>query len=570
MGESKGGTDDTAALRAENATLRQKVKELTAQLDESRSDLGMLHSTLEAQNSKLLDVSEAMEKLQEQHDVLENFVFAIERDHDRARAAVAATTREIERSYEALRALKGQQDEILGNIEQGIMTIGTSGVINQERSAATDRILGFDPSGRSLYDLFPDELKERVRRHVAACLGANAQPAMLARLNPLRAWQYTGASGGPKNLSATFVPMTRSGGTATQLMIVIDDLTVEHMLKAEIERQVREQAAIIERAYEILTLPAETVEEMLQDGQDTITQVETYIELRSETPTTHVLIGTMLEECLRRTHTVKGNARAFQLDSVYAAAHTLEDALAATGSEGEVTVDLRAAVDALRRELWEGQSLFDRLATLREGVRASNPDRNAELEGMLRRLVQREAAEAGLAAELAMESHLRTPVEPFVFFRLKSAIIQILRNAIAHGIEPGEVRVARGKPPTAELRVSFEQTEQGIEVVCRDDGRGVDREAVRRVAVTTGAITSEEAARLDPDTELNLLFKAGVTTRTSVDGLAGRGVGLDAVKESIESVGGWVKVTSVPGEFTEFRIIVPPTPADLVTVKGAT
>ena len=160
-------------------------------------------------------------------------------------------------------------------------------------------------------------------------------------------------------------------------------------------------------------------------------------------------------------------------------------------------------------------------------------------------------------------------LDPNVFFRVKNALVQLVRNSIAHGIEPRDVRVARGKPATAQVRVHFNETESGIEVVCRDDGRGVDAEALRRAALSNGAITVEEAERLDREHELNLLFKAGVSTRAVVDGLAGRGVGLDAVRDAIESVGGCVRVSSVPGEFTEFRITVPPTSAELGRHRGA-
>ena len=257
-----------ALVRAETGALRATVATLTEQLREKQV-------AFDALNNQLLDEIDANRALQVQNELLESFVFALERDHEKgAILRSRQATQELEKSYEDVRGLKEHQDEILANVEQGIMTIDAAGIINNERSRAADRILGLDPAGRVFYDLIPELLRERTRRHVAACFAANARPSMLARLNPLRECNYVAPDGTKRSLAISFARMTRLKGEVTQLLIVIDDLTVEHMLKAEIEQQARAQAAIVERAYELLTLPPDTVEEMMRDGFDTIAHVD--------------------------------------------------------------------------------------------------------------------------------------------------------------------------------------------------------------------------------------------------------------------------------------------------------
>ena len=138
---------------------------------------------------------------------------------------------------------------------------------------------------------------------------------------------------------------------------------------------------------------------------------------------------------------------------------------------------------------------------------------------------------------------------------LTDPLMHIIRNALDHGIEPVEERRAKGKNPVG--RVTLNAYQQGNSVVLDviDDGRGVDPEKVRRVAVERGLIGEKEV--VDQQRANELLFTPGFSTAAQVSEISGRGVGLDVVKRNIQELKGTIDVMTRPGEGTTFRISLP-------------
>ncbi len=149
-----------------------------------------------------------------------------------------------------------------------------------------------------------------------------------------------------------------------------------------------------------------------------------------------------------------------------------------------------------------------------------------------------------------------TEFDKAVAEQLVDPITQLLRNAVAHGVEPPEERVARGKPPTAAITIRARQdgTLLGLEV--SDDGRGVDTAALRDRLVETGR-WSHARAQLATDADVLDALGTGVSVRGDADELAGRGIGLDLVRQTIARLGGEVKVLSAPGRGTTFIMRLP-------------
>ncbi len=157
----------------------------------------------------------------------------------------------------------------------------------------------------------------------------------------------------------------------------------------------------------------------------------------------------------------------------------------------------------------------------------------------------------GIQADLAISGG-EIEVDHRLCEQLGEALLHLLRNAMAHGIELPLERVAQGKPARGRLTVSAERGEQGLLIRFEDDGRGVDRELVKRALERRQASASPGDEGL-----LATLFLPGFSTRTKADGLAGRGMGLDIVKRSLGRIGGEVKLESPSGEGARFRLTVP-------------
>jgi len=140
-------------------------------------------------------------------------------------------------------------------------------------------------------------------------------------------------------------------------------------------------------------------------------------------------------------------------------------------------------------------------------------------------------------------------------------LLHILRNAIDHGIEEPSGRASAGKPARGRLRIAVRRTRERVVVDVEDDGRGMDPEKLRAAAVARGKLSPEGAERLSPREALMLACLPGVSTATDVDDVSGRGVGMDAVKRSVESLGGALELESQPGRGTRVTLRLPLTVA---------
>jgi two-component system chemotaxis sensor kinase CheA len=140
---------------------------------------------------------------------------------------------------------------------------------------------------------------------------------------------------------------------------------------------------------------------------------------------------------------------------------------------------------------------------------------------------------------------------------LRDALLHVVRNAVAHGIEPASERGAAGKPAEGNVRMTVEQRGRRVAFVCVDDGRGIDVEGIRAAALRRGWITPAEASRLGLEEAVQLLLRGGLSTTTGVTELSGRGIGLDVVRETVERLKGELSVRSVKGRGTKLEVVVP-------------
>jgi two-component system chemotaxis sensor kinase CheA len=140
---------------------------------------------------------------------------------------------------------------------------------------------------------------------------------------------------------------------------------------------------------------------------------------------------------------------------------------------------------------------------------------------------------------------------------VQGALIQLIRNAVAHGIEPPAERTAAAKPVAGRVIVDVARRGRRVAFACRDDGRGVDMEAVRRVALQRGLI-EPNAKRASAEALIRTLLHGGISTSKTVTDVSGRGVGLDVVRAAVERLGGEVIVRTDSGAGTTFELLVPP------------
>jgi two-component system chemotaxis sensor kinase CheA len=154
-----------------------------------------------------------------------------------------------------------------------------------------------------------------------------------------------------------------------------------------------------------------------------------------------------------------------------------------------------------------------------------------------------------------------TELDRAIVDELNDPVLHLLRNAIDHGVEPPEERRMRGKPARATVQVNVRRERDRVVLEVRDDGRGMDVERLKASALERGLITADSARLLSERDALALCCLPGVSTAATVTDISGRGVGMDAVKRAVESVGGVLDIESTKGVGTTFRLALPLTVA---------
>jgi two-component system chemotaxis sensor kinase CheA len=173
-----------------------------------------------------------------------------------------------------------------------------------------------------------------------------------------------------------------------------------------------------------------------------------------------------------------------------------------------------------------------------------------------KRLVRDLAASAGCRAGLVIEG-VGTEIDRSALDPVRELVVHLLRNALAHGIEPPEEREAAGKPLAGTIRLAARQAGDGVVIEVADDGRGLDRQRVAVRAVALGLCSEEEAAAMADADLWAFLSHPGFSTRSNVDRIAGRGIGLNAVRQGVESLRGRLEIESQPGRSTTVRLQLP-------------
>lgn len=171
-----------------------------------------------------------------------------------------------------------------------------------------------------------------------------------------------------------------------------------------------------------------------------------------------------------------------------------------------------------------------------------------------RRLVRDLSAELGKEIELTTEG-AETELDKTVIDRIYDPLVHLIRNGIDHGIESPTVRRAAGKPGRGRIHLSATHAGPNVLIRISDDGRGIDRHAIKAQAAANGLVAA--GAELTDKEIFALTFLPGLSTAASVTSVSGRGVGMDVVKQTIEELRGSIEIESRPGDGTTFTVKLP-------------
>ena len=220
---------------------------------------------------------------------------------------------------------------------------------------------------------------------------------------------------------------------------------------------------------------------------------------------------------------------------------------------GALNKSLRDGMIEMDRDLVlqkrQGQALQQEILGMRLVAFDSVSDR-------LYAVVRQAAKQAGRSVRLDITGS-GTQMDRSMLDRLAPCLEHLMRNAVVHGIEAAPERLAAGKPPSGDIRITVQQTGQHIHLAVRDDGAGLRKDRIRSKAIEQGLLPQD--ADLSDGDAIALLLRPGFSTTEDVNMLSGRGVGMDVVQSEVRAIGGQLTIQSEPGRGLSVAMVFPVT-----------
>lgn len=505
--------------------------------------------------------------------MVERISALIDHIQDSARAEQARLEDMVQARTKELAVRNADMRLVLDTMGQGFVTIDHDARMSSERSAILETWLGAPDEAATLWDYVarssPDLREYFVLGWYEVSAGVMPLELSLAQM-PSR------FDSGGRSFELEYRPIGREGDGFERMLVVISDIT------ARIER---ERAEADE--HELAALFAH----LMRDRAGCLQFLAEACQLVDLLSTARL----SQEAQLRAAHTLKGNAALFGMQSIAALCHALEEHLQArdpaAADEDKQALRQRMLVIASKIEAVVGDQRADSLDIgsdeHRELLAAIDAGEDVAvvralvaswaLEPMTRRLERIRGQVHAMAQRLGKaevdvvveHNHVRFDAEKYANFW--AAFSHAVRNAVDHGLEPADERVQLGKPANGQirLRTAASATEQIVQI--EDDGRGIDWSAVQKRAMEHGLPSATHEELVDA------LFRTGLSTRSVITEISGRGVGLSALREACVKLGGRVSVESELGRFTRFTfrwpVLRPMTgpvapPRQLAVVRG--
>lgn len=530
--------DDQALFLAEVDELLQRVEEALVDLERQPDDQGLLQEIFRAAHT--IKGSSATIG----HTRMAALTHAMETRLDDVRKGVAPVTADlIEALLKALDVLKVLRDEVETRVAADVDVDAAASAV--ERRAALRETAAPAPGPAKKEKSKKAAPKQHMATHRFTIV---LEPSPWSAVRALQALLALGEHG---RVVSSDPPQSEIEAEDAQIsgqlvVLVSTDRSEDELLSAL--NQVPELGSI---TAEALAAPAQTeaeevvaaVEQEVESTQPTAAPAQAMVQAAAKAPQggssnktiridvtrLDALLNLVGELVIDRTRLVQLGA---SLTDQFGDHRILSDLQQTALHIGRITDELQEQV--MKSRMLPVESVFNRLP----------------------RVVRDVAAKQGKQIDFIIEGK-DTELDRSVIEEIGDPLVHLIRNAVDHGLEPAEERLAAGKSATGRLSLKAQHADSFILISLQDDGRGINTDAVKRKAVERGAITQEQADRMTEQEAVQLIFAPGLSTAKELSDVSGRGVGMDIVRTNVEKINGSVDVETRRGQGTRFTIRLP-------------
>ncbi len=498
-----------------------------------------------------------------------------------ALAAAAAYLQLTRARHErAAREAQEQTRDILKTVREGFFLLDADYKIGSVWSEALAHIFGRnDFAGLSFEKLLEDRVPPTTLatavKYIKLLWGDRAHENLMKSINPLGQLEISADNGrGGKETRYLQFDFHRVVGAkgVKHVLCSVSDITSNVLLARELQEAQENANAQVDMMVGMMHVDPLQLGSFLDTTETGLQLINAILK---EPARTDGEFRKKLGGLFRELHSIKGEASALNLMSIAQRVHHLEDMVSELKKRAELSgndfLPMVLKLDELLAHLRGVREMATRLTALKDAPAAAAPaaatrqkpspaERPAgrtgeDISPTLRALAEKLAKDHRKAFKLMLSGLAEVPA-PYVA-TVKDCLIQMLRNSAVHGIEASATRRAQAKADVGAVRVDFRRAGEGYELVFEDDGAGISPQVLKDAALRKNIITAEEAAAMDTRTAMALIFRPGFSTQEEVTMDAGRGVGMDVVARTVYGLGGKIGVSTNPGRFTRFKIVLP-------------
>lgn len=515
--------------------------------------------------------------------------------------------RKLRHSDQKVENAQQETNEILTTINDGLFLLDRQYHIGLQHSKSLIKLLGQDKlAGKDflvlLKSLVSEDTLKIAQEYLDMMFSSHVNPDLMRDLNPLDCVEihFPARDGGfdIRYFAFQFIPVKKSG-QLVHLLATVNDMTERVMLKNELEKAKNESTHILEQLMTVIHINDDVFQQFSDSMTSSLAEINT---LLRKPVSKQEQYKDKLHIISRIAHKIKGDAGLVGIETIQSSIHNFESLIDIIQKKNDISgndfLPLTIQLNELHEQLSMLHKLVDNSSFIRGSLDGSSKKSSGDTFDFSREEVDKEkinkvdmydtevdtnkkdtkeyreisidawkksvelmaeniAIKYNKKAELDINDLHISDIPESYQEDIKSVIIQFVRNALVHGIENSASRTAIGKSAVGNIRIFTQKKSNGVVVVVRDDGQGIDLDSIRKNLMHKHNYSSEKVSSLSSSQLLGYMFRSGFSTANDVNYDAGRGVGLSVVKDFSHKCNGKISVIYDAEKFTEFKVFIP-------------
>ncbi|WP_424195922.1 ATP-binding protein [Ampullimonas aquatilis] len=465
---------------------------------------------------------------------------------------------------------RSEMAEILGTVKEGLFLLDREFKIGAQRSASLEHVFGqIIPQQADFIQLLSGRVDpstlNATRDYIELLFGDRVKESLVKELNPLTqvVVQVPNLRGQmtTRYLAIQF-SRVKHNDEVVHLLVTVQDVTAQVETAQTVETLKTRSTTGIDAIFELLNLGPVRLRQFIVSTESALSVVNQMLKSSDGQTASY---RSQVDAIFRTVHTLKGEASSLGLSMFENLAQQFEAELQKIRGKNNVSGDdLLSLLVQLETFIVQTQSVKDLIeridlhmsdAMVKRTQQTISQDEALNLKQDLQRLVTRAATDEGKKIGMAIDLDPFSQIPDKIRDSVRELAIQLVRNAVAHGIEPSGERLQHNKTEAGAVTVALKAVAPfEYELSVKDDGRGLSPKGIRASLIRSGRYTEAQLASLDDRSILKKIFDPGMSAAPAASKNSGFGVGMDIIKQKIQQMGAQLRITTKEQRYTQFSI----------------